>query len=337
MDEPGCSRSISGLLCQEDATGIDLDLDSPTDDSELSQAFLVLKATDLCEEEYVEKLVSKESSFERQNSEFCLVPATESWLKRARSDAIKWILKASPHLNALILTRACFGFGFRTAFLAATYFDRFFARRRIDNEKPWALRLLSMACLSVAAKMEEYRAPLLSELQIQGYAFDSNAVQRMELLLLDTLQWRMDCVTPFEYLSYFRCKFRCDADDPEEPLRKVTALIFAAVDAINLASYCSFTIAAAAILAASSSMYTKESMETKMSAIPLFGSSSEKEHVFSCYNIMTQDPPKNMRSPKRLASPGASESCSSITGVIDGASFGLPRNKRRRLQLPDTH
>ncbi|THU61190.1 hypothetical protein C4D60_Mb07t20700 [Musa balbisiana] len=324
MDEPGCSRSISSLLCQEDATGIDLDLDSPTDDGELSQAFLVLKATDLCDEEYVEKLVSKESSFERQNSEFCLVAATESWLKRARSDAIKWILK----------TRACFGFGFRTAFLAATYFDRFFARRRIDNEKPWALRLLSMACLSVAAKMEEYRAPLLSELQIQGYAFDSNAVQRMELLLLDTLQWRMDCVTPFEYLSYFRCKFRCDADDPEESLRKVAALIFAAVDAIDLASYCSFTIAAAAILAASSSMYTKESMETKMSAIPLFGSSSEKEHVFSCYNIMTQDPPKNMRSPKRLASTGASESCSSIT---DGASFGLPRNKRRRLQLPDTH
>ncbi|KAJ8470886.1 hypothetical protein OPV22_025229 [Ensete ventricosum] len=328
MDEPGCSRSISGLLCQEDATGIDLDLDSPTDESELSQAFLVLKATDLCEEEYVEKLVSRESSFERQNSDFCLVPTTESWLKRARSDAIQWILK----------TRACFGFGFRTAFLAATYFDRFLARRRIDKEKPWAVRLLSMACLSVAAKMEEYRAPLLSELQIHGYAFDSNAVQRMELLLLDTLQWRMDCVTPFEYLSYFRCKFRCDADDPEESLRNVTALIFAAVDVINLAtSYCSFTIAAAAILAASSSTYTKELMETKMSGIPLFGSSSEKENVFSCYNTMTQHPPKNMRSPKRSASPGASESCSSITGVSDGASFGLPRNKRRRLQLPDTH
>ncbi|RZR74639.1 hypothetical protein BHM03_00039971 [Ensete ventricosum] len=44
---------------------------------------------------------------------------------------------------------------------------------------------------------------------------------------------------------------------------------------------------------------------------------------------MTQHPPKNMRSPKRSASPGASESCSSITGVSDGASFGLPRNKRR--------
>ncbi|RRT44458.1 hypothetical protein B296_00041132 [Ensete ventricosum] len=293
MDEPGCSRSISGLLCQEDATGIDLDLDSPTDESELSQAFLVLKATDLCEEEYVEKLVSRESSFERQNSDFCLVPTTESWLKRARSDAIQWILKASPHLNALIL-----------------------------KEKPWAVRLLSMACLSVAAKMEEYRAPLLSELQIHGYAFDSNAVQRMELLLLDTLQWRMDCVTPFEYLSYFRCKFRCDADDPEESLRNVTALIFAAVDGrslasdssvniatfnsrhglivsfllgcfvvdtvINLAtSYCSFTIAAAAILAASSSTYTKELMETKMSGIPLFGSSSEKvgHHALSSFGL----------------------------------------------------
>ncbi|RWW29517.1 hypothetical protein BHE74_00029657 [Ensete ventricosum] len=50
---------------------------------------------------------------------------------------------------------------------------------------------------------------------------------------------------------------------------------------------------------------------------------------------MTQHPPKNMRSPKRSASPGASESCSSITGVSDGASFGLPRNKRRREMPKD--
>ena len=69
---------------------------------------------------------------------------------------------------------------------------------------PWAARLLSVACVSVAAKMEECRAPALSEFDAGGgYEFCSASIRRMELLVLSTLGWRMGAVTPFDYLTCF--------------------------------------------------------------------------------------------------------------------------------------
>lgn len=35
------------------------------------------------------------------------------------------------------------------------------------------------------------------------YVFDAKTVQRMELLVLTTLNWRMQAVTPFSYVDYF--------------------------------------------------------------------------------------------------------------------------------------
>ncbi|WOL08985.1 cyclin-D5-2-like [Canna indica] len=322
MDESGCSLSISNLLCQEDETDLDLALDSPTGEDELYQALvLFLNDASLSDEDHIERLLARESSLELQIHQL-----PENWFKLARSDAIKWILS----------TKACLGFSFRTAYLAVAYFDRFFARRRIDTGKKWAIGLLSMACLSVAAKMEECRAPAISDFQIEGFAFDCNAVQRMELLLLDTLQWRMNSVTPFDYLIYIMSKFHCEYSSPEDSLCNAIESIFAAIDVINLATYRSSTIAAAAMLAASSKVYTKEVLETEMSTTSMFKSFSEKEQVYSCYKIMTDQDQVSMRkTEKRLSSSEVSENCSSINdGTIDSASLSLSRNKRRRLHLP---
>ena len=86
---------------------------------------------------------------------------------------------------------------------------------------PWAARLLSVACVSVAAKMEEYGAPALSELDAGGaYEFCSASVQRMELLLLSTLSWRMAAVTPFDYLACFSSRLdRHDGGGGYDPAR----------------------------------------------------------------------------------------------------------------------
>lgn len=67
------------------------------------------------------------------------------------------------------------------------------------------MQLLSVACLSVAAKMEETNAPLLLDLQISNpaFVFDPRTVGRMELLLMSALRWRMRAVTPFDFISYF--------------------------------------------------------------------------------------------------------------------------------------
>ncbi|KAL0907103.1 hypothetical protein M5K25_025646 [Dendrobium thyrsiflorum] len=69
----------------------------------------------------------------------------------------------------------------------------------------WPMQLLSVACLSVAAKMEETKVPLLLDLQIlhPDFVFEPRTVCRMELLLMSALRWRMRAVTPFDFISSF--------------------------------------------------------------------------------------------------------------------------------------
>lgn len=35
------------------------------------------------------------------------------------------------------------------------------------------------------------------------HVFEAHTIQRMELLVLSTLEWRMSAVTPFSYIDYF--------------------------------------------------------------------------------------------------------------------------------------
>ena len=63
-----------------------------------------------------------------------------------------------------------------------------------------------MACLSLAAKMEEIKVPALSEFQAGECNFESKEFQRMELLVLNTLEWRMGSITPFAFLPFFITK-----------------------------------------------------------------------------------------------------------------------------------
>lgn len=90
----------------------------------------------------------------------------------------------------------------------------------------WAIRLLSIACLSLAAKMEECQVPSLSEYDVEECSFDADVIQRMELLVLNTLEWKMICVTPFTYLSYFVTVF-CGQFRPKDLINRAVQLISA--------------------------------------------------------------------------------------------------------------
>lgn len=65
-----------------------------------------------------------------------------------------------------------------------------------------------MACFSLAAKMEEPEVPLLLDLQVSDprFVFEPKSIQRMELLIMQKLQWRLRSVTPFDFLHYFIVK-----------------------------------------------------------------------------------------------------------------------------------
>lgn len=93
----------------------------------------------------------------------------------------------------------------------------------------WAIRLLSVACLSLAAKMEELNAPKLSKYQVPGFEFPGNVIKRMELMVLTTLEWKMDSITPFAYLDHFAAKFCIDCKDykPQELGSTAVELILA--------------------------------------------------------------------------------------------------------------
>ncbi|XP_043712473.1 cyclin-D5-1-like [Telopea speciosissima] len=320
MGDSDSSFSLSSLLCQENQTCFDEEID---EDVFLNSNNYVLSEND---KEYIEMLVERENSFgckTHGSSDDCSI-LLENWLKCSRLNAILWILK----------TRAFFSFRFQTAFLSITYFDRFLSKRTIDSGKPWAISLLSVACLTLAAKMEECRVPALSEFRVEEFNFDAKVIQRMELLVLNTLEWRMGLITPFTYIHYFITKF-CDEPQPRDLVSKTVELILAIAKEKSLVDHRPSVIAAAAVLAATDQRLTRKTMEFKMSVISSCGS-LQNEHVYSCYNLMQELELGKLKIPKFILSPSLTPIYSSSTNVIDNSSFpSADGTKRRRLRFDD--
>ncbi|PKU59269.1 Cyclin-D5-3 [Dendrobium catenatum] len=293
MNFSDCPFSLSSLFCPEDGTHIAAD---DEEDDELSNLNIFFTDSSLsqADDEYIGTLVSKESSF--LCDDLC---TSETSLLRDRSESVRWILKM----------KSCFRFSSQTAYLAVTYMNRFFARRTIDEGKNWATKLLSVACLSLAAKLEECSPPLLSEYCLEDYWFTSESIMRMELLVLDTLEWKLNSVTPFAYLCYFASKFNFDHCS-KDLFSKAISFIFDILQAMNLMDYRPSAIAAAAILAASGDEVTEKLLKSKMRSVSL--SESFEEQVFSCYNAMIQESIKKekIRPIKSSFSVHVSENCS---------------------------
>ncbi|XP_047046787.1 cyclin-D3-2-like [Lolium rigidum] len=125
-----------------------------------------------------------------------------------REAAVGWATRAAARL----------GFSALTAALATAYLDRCFlgaggaggGAMRLGDQ-PWKARLAAVACVALAAKVEETRVPLLLDLQLlaagpdpdagaAAYVFDSDTMYRMEAIVLNELAWRMHPVTPFSFL-----------------------------------------------------------------------------------------------------------------------------------------
>ncbi|KAG8097605.1 hypothetical protein GUJ93_ZPchr0013g37445 [Zizania palustris] len=349
----GCSFS---LTCQEDGA----DLDDGDDGGELLLMHNGADDGDGEVGEYMGHLMSKESSFCSSSSlsassstsrfsDACTGSApsmaSEEWFQLARRATVKWILE----------TRGCFGFCHRTAYLAIAYFDRFFLRRCIDRSvMPWATRLLAVACLSLAAKMEEYRAPALSEFRADDdYEFSCVSIRRMELLVLSTLGWRMAAVTPFDYLPCLSSRLRRDNSAGGTGAAalvavKAAALIFSAAEAASVLDHRPSTVAVAAVLAATNGALTREALESKMSN-PSPSCRLEKEDVYACYTLMLSKSTTqaSKASSKKRSSPSLSLSSSCSDSTDAGSTYdsdeaaaaavaaaASSNTKRMRLELP---
>ncbi|XP_054810643.1 cyclin-D1-1-like isoform X2 [Prosopis cineraria] len=129
----------------------------------------------------------------------------KAWLRTAREEAIKWMLKVQGY----------YSFTPETACLSVNYLDRFLLSHSLPQDEAWPLQLAAVACLSIAAKMEETRVPLLLDLQMieSRFVFEPKTVQRMELLVMAALRWRLRIVTPFDFAHLFiaKAKLSCSA------------------------------------------------------------------------------------------------------------------------------
>ncbi|XP_010526714.1 PREDICTED: cyclin-D5-1-like [Tarenaya hassleriana] len=298
----GSSPLSSFLVCHETESCLNEELDEDGDRDtnvgtrrSVHDSCCVAVAND--DEEYLSELVRRETrrvgSEPDEMASSCAgrTVAGSTWHRWARLDAIDWIIH----------TAAKFGFGHQTAYLGISYFDLFISRRSIDEGKSWAIRLLSVACLSLAAKMEEFRVPGLSEFPSEDYVFEAKLIQRMELLILTTLDWRMNLITPFAYLHYFLFKFFKDESFSDGLAPRVSESLLALTKEISLRDHHSWVVSAAAVLAASDSRLTIEDLRTKLGSIPWW-ISSENESAYSCYRIMQEMEEKRQRTPDSIIS-----------------------------------
>lgn len=74
----------------------------------------------------------------------------------ARKQALGLFFKVKEH----------YGFNALTMVLAVNYFDRFISSLKLRQDNPWMSQLAAVACLSLAAKVEETQVPLLLDLQV---------------------------------------------------------------------------------------------------------------------------------------------------------------------------
>ncbi|KAK8581048.1 hypothetical protein V6N13_144095 [Hibiscus sabdariffa] len=294
VSETEGDASLSGLLCLENDT-LFKEKEEPVDEDYFAG---------YDEDECLQMLFDRETSFGFKKTE-PLVPC--NYLKYARLEAITWILKA----------RAAFGFRSQTAYLSMLYFDRFLSRNSIDSEKAWAMQLLSVACLSLAAKMEEMEVPALSEFQIEGCNFDTKTIQRMELLVLNTLEWRMNLVTPFAFLHFFITEM-CKSSPPD--VKVIIHVILFTMKEINVMEHRPSVVAVAAILRALNQRLTRNALECRVNSASFRGF-LEIEDVFTCYNLMQKLELREFNMPETV----------NLPDLDDSSTSGAVCTKRRRL------
>lgn len=118
------------------------------DEIQKEESFACLSEHDLVwEDDELDALLSKER---------CVEMGTNGCLETTREEAIAWMLKVI----------GFYGFNAATAVLAVNYYDRFIARVCFQKDVPWMTQLAAVACLSIAAKVEETQVPVLLDLQV---------------------------------------------------------------------------------------------------------------------------------------------------------------------------
>ncbi|XP_029125073.1 putative cyclin-D6-1 [Cajanus cajan] len=165
-----------------------------------------------------------------------------------RSEAISLILQVQFSCNLDLIV----------AYLAINYLHRFVSSQEIPPGKPWFLRLLVISCLSLASKMKNTTISFL-DTQKEGCNFKVQNIQKMELLILGALKWRVRSITPFSFLHFFLSLAEIKDQTLKQALKeRASEIIFNAQNDIKFLEYKPSTIAATALIFASHELFPKQ-------------------------------------------------------------------------------
>ncbi|PON84773.1 Cyclin [Trema orientale] len=176
----------------------------------------------------------------------------DDYLKRLRSgdldlsvrrEALDWIWKAQAH----------YCFGPMCICLAMNYLDRFVSVYELPRGKGWTIQLLAVACLSLAAKMDETKVPQSVDLQVGDpkFLFEAKTIQRMELLVLSTLKWRLQAFTACSFIDYFLSKVSDNQLPSVSSIGRSSQLILGTIRGIDFLEFKPSEIAAAVAISVS--------------------------------------------------------------------------------------
>ncbi|PKA47865.1 Cyclin-D1-1 [Apostasia shenzhenica] len=235
----------------------------------------------------------------------------------AREAAVSWILRVNAYHHFQPLT----------AYLAVNYVDRFLSAHRLPKTNGWPLQLLSVACLSIAAKLEETFVPSLLDLQVEGarFMFEPETVCKMELLVLTALKWRLRPVTPFNFVDFFACKVDPSGSHTRYLASLAAQAILPTTSDINFLDYWPSSIAAASIICAADEIPDIACTDPQQTLNWCTG--LDREGIISCYRLMQQ-----------VLRNEAKSVVDDITSETSSSSFSsLPPNKKRKLNNYLTH
>ncbi|ESR47942.1 hypothetical protein CICLE_v10001416mg [Citrus x clementina] len=203
---------------------------------------------------------------------------TNPSLSRARSEAVDWMLKVNAHYSFTALT----------ALLAVNYLDRFLFSFQLQRDKPWMAQLAAVACLSLAAKVEETQVPLLLDLQVEDtkFVFEAKTIQRMEILVLSTLQWKMNPVTPLSFLDYIARRLGLKGYLCWEFLKRCDRILLSAISDSSFMQYLPSVMANATMLHVVQNIEPSLGVEYEKQLLNILG--TDKDKVEHCSKLIMQ-------------------------------------------------
>ncbi|KAH0900846.1 hypothetical protein HID58_040349 [Brassica napus] len=290
-EEHNTSFLLDALYCEEEKWEDDdeeeveaVEENSSFSSASTSSPLAILQQDLFWEDEDLVTLFSKE---EEQG----LSCVDDVYLATDRKEAVGWILRVNSR----------YGFSTLAAVLAITYLDKFICSYSLQRDKPWMLQLVSVACLSLAAKVEETHVPLLLDFQVEEtkYVFEAKTIQRMELLILSTLQWKMHLVTPLSFLDHIIRRLGLKNNAHWDFLNSCHRLILSVISDSRFVGYLPSVVAAATMMRIIEQVepFDPLSYQTKLLGVlnitKAFSRTSfvhSQEKVKSCYDLILELP-----------------------------------------------